>query len=101
LRGLIPLPPREPFAKAVSHVQFFVRGENDLDNLFGRVKVSLDCVVTSGYIVDDGPDCLEWAGLPDQFVSRNHNAWLRLIVARDTETLNGIAQVIRRRSGEE
>jgi len=42
----------------------------DHDNLAARMKWPQDYLVKAGFIVDDDPAHLEWAGFPEQFIDR-------------------------------
>ena len=62
--------PRAPLPKARVRVTLYVWALMDYDNMIARLKWPLDVLVDAGWIVDDGPDCLEFAEMPSQFVDR-------------------------------
>lgn len=71
--GLIPPPPRTPFARATIASVMHLGHAMDDDNALVRHKVSIDWLRTRGYIADDRKKCLQWAGLPEQIVKRDGN----------------------------
>ena len=64
------LPNGPPLPKARIAATLYVHQRMDADNLFARLKWPLDCLVAVGWLEDDGPDHLEWAGMPSQVVDR-------------------------------
>ena len=70
--GELPKPPRKPWKKARIHIDAYLFNRQDMDNLFARFKWAVDWLVREGYIRDDRPACLEWAGLPSQSIDRKN-----------------------------
>jgi hypothetical protein len=69
--GLVPRPPRQPFAKATISAVMHLGGAMDEGNALHRCeKWPCDWLKTRGYIVDDRRSCLTWEGLPQQIVKR-------------------------------
>lgn len=87
--GLIPPPPRAPFARATIASVMHLGHAMDDDNAMVRHKVSIDWLKTRGYIADDRKKCLQWAGLPEQIVKRNGN--YRLVLTLTPVELSTIA----------
>jgi hypothetical protein len=70
--GLVPPPPREPFAKATIRATLYVFNHMDEGNAMHRVeKWPCDWLKTRGYIKDDRRSCLKWEGFPTQIVKRD------------------------------
>jgi hypothetical protein len=63
-------PPRAPYERARIRATFYLHNLMDHDNLFSRMKWPQDYLVKAGFIVDDSPAHLEWAGFPEQFIDR-------------------------------
>lgn len=72
LVGLIPAPPKRPPKQAVIAATFYVHQLQDPDNMMARFKFLGDWLKRSGYILDDGPKHLRWAGMPEQQVDRKN-----------------------------
>lgn len=69
--GLIPPPPRVPFARALVSSVMHLGAHMDDDNAMARHKSILDWLKTRGYIVDDRRACIRWTGFPEQEVRRD------------------------------
>ena len=69
--GLIPEPPKTPFAKASIRSTMQLGNAMDEDNAMARHKPLLDWLKTRGYIVDDRRSCLTWEAFPHQIIKRN------------------------------
>jgi hypothetical protein len=52
----------------------------DHDNAVARCKWPLDLLVQLGYLADDRRKNVQWAGFPDQIVSRKQEPSLTLII---------------------
>lgn len=85
MRGYRDLPdvPSTPWEKASIEATFYTRATNDIDNLIGRAKISLDCIVKAGYIADDSPEHLTWAAMPQQVVNGKSPAYLVIRLKRE------------------
>ena len=69
--GLIPPPPKQPFASVVISATMYLGAAMDQGNAMHRCeKWPCDWLKTRGYIADDSAKCLRWAGLPNQIVER-------------------------------
>ena len=77
-----PKPPKTPWQKARIEMRCVVAATNDVDNLLARTKIITDWLVTRGYIVDDKPKHLEWAGMPTQRVSRKNSPECEITLTR-------------------
>ena len=64
-------PPMAPGKTRVT-AKLYTWNKMDIDNLFGRVKWPMDWLVRRGYLADDDPDSIEWAGIPKQEVDRKN-----------------------------
>lgn len=66
----LPKPPASPLPRAriAAHLRTYNR--MDADNRMFRMKWIGDWLTTRGYVVDDNPDALEWAGVPTQEINR-------------------------------
>lgn len=62
--------PELPFPKALIAVKVYLVQKMDADNLMARLKWPIDWLVSDGWIADDGPDYLEWVGMPTQAIDR-------------------------------
>ncbi len=51
-------------------VTLYVHQIMDPDNAMHRLKPLLDWLVAWGWIADDKPAALKWAGMPEQFIDR-------------------------------
>lgn len=78
----LPQRPSEPWEIATLTVKAFVKAKNDRDNLVSRIKQSIDLIVRSGYLVDDGPERLHWAGFPEQVVNRKTPAYIVITLTK-------------------
>jgi len=68
-----------PMEKVYIAADFYLWNKMDHDNLFARLKWPLDWLTLNGYIVDDGPDVLEWKKMPTQQIDRkNQRLYIRL-----------------------
>lgn len=67
-----PKAPAAPLDPAHIDARFFVHQTMDADNLMARAKIALDWLVSRGYIHDDAPQHLKWAGIPEQEVDRKN-----------------------------
>lgn len=67
---LVPKAPKKPLDPAQIAVTLYVHNIMDHDNAMARTKPVLDWLVSRGYIADDAPKNLKWAGLPEQTVDR-------------------------------
>ncbi len=68
---LIPRPPAVPFPRARISAVMHLANRMDADNAMRRCKWPLDWLKTRGYIADDSPKVLDWAGFPEQVVKRD------------------------------
>lgn len=83
VRGrVLPKAPKIPWAKARITAHCIVAATNDVDNLMARLKIVVDWLVTRGYIADDKPRHLEWAGMPTQRVSRKNSPEVQITLER-------------------
>ena len=64
--------PRQPLPKARAKIVLYVWALMDYDNMMARLKWPLDVLVDAGWIEDDGPQHLEFAEMPSQFVDRKN-----------------------------
>ena len=60
------------FGRARIKVTLFGWNRMDADNLMARLKWPLDWLVHANFIDDDGPDFLDWEGMPTQVVDRKN-----------------------------
>lgn len=67
-----PKAPAAPLDPAHIAAKFYVHQTHDVDNLMSRAKLALDWLVSRGYIHDDAPRHLKWAGIPEQEVDRKN-----------------------------
>ena len=58
--------------KVAISVKLYVWSIMDIDNLVARLKWPLDWLTMGEYIVDDSPDHLRWAGMPEQEIDRKN-----------------------------
>lgn len=77
-----PKPPKSPWEKATIEAHCVVGAVNDHDNMLARLKTVVDWLVTRGYLVDDKPTHLEWAGMPTQRVSRKNSPEVQIVLTR-------------------
>lgn len=61
--------PRKPLKRATIRATLYVYAKMDMDNLVARLKWPVDYLVKAGWLVDDGPDVLDWT-LPSQQTDR-------------------------------
>lgn len=71
--GLLPPPPRKPFAKSRIRSTMYLGAAMDDSNAMRRHKWVEDWLKTRGYIADDRKKCLTWEGFPEQIVRRDGN----------------------------
>ena len=69
---MIPVEPKEPYDPAHIAVTLYLHSPMDHDNAMHRCKILVDWLVRSGYIGDDSPSRLKWAGLPEQVIDRKN-----------------------------
>lgn len=67
-----PKRPRTPPAKVRITATVYTWNPMDADNLMARMKWPLDWMKKRGWITDDGPKHLEWAGIPAQAIDRKN-----------------------------
>jgi hypothetical protein len=80
--GLIPPPPKRPFAKASIRATMYLGAAMDAGNAMHRAeKWPCDWLKTRGYIVDDKPTCLVWDGLPEQRIKRDGHYRIELTLS--------------------
>ena len=79
---VFPKPPKEPWNKAEIAVHMTLGNTMDTDNAVARCKQAIDWLVTRGYVVDDKPKHLIWAGMPTQRVSRKNAPQLDITLTR-------------------
>lgn len=78
--GLIPPPPRRPFAKASLHSTMHLGAVMDDGNAMRRHKWVEDWLTTRGYIADDRKKVLKWVAFPVQVVTRNGERKIELVL---------------------
>ena len=64
--------PRKPHSHVRLTATLYVWSRMDMDNLMARMKWPLDWLVRNEFLTDDGPDVIEWVGLPTQVVDRKN-----------------------------
>lgn len=75
----LPRPPEQAWERTQITVTAFVARRHDMGNLMHRVeKWPCDWLKTRGYIVDDSPEYLEWAGLPSQQIVKRSETRLEI-----------------------
>ena len=62
--------PRARLEKATLKVTFYLWSSMDPDNLVARLKWPLDFLVHAGFIADDSPKVIKFAGIPAQRIDR-------------------------------
>ncbi len=80
--AVLPPPPAQPWQKAVVSASFVTYNAMDVDGSVSRCKHAIDWLVTRGYLVDDKPKHLSWAGMPDQRVSHKNTPELLITLTR-------------------
>lgn len=81
--GIIPPPPKTPWAKATITAHLTLWNPMDVDNAVSRCKIACDWLVTRGYLVDDRAKYLAWGGMPTQRITRKNEPALELTLTRD------------------
>lgn len=84
VRGKLPPVPAQPWETATVRAIFHTKAQNDLDNLIGRAKLSLDLIVRGGWLEDDNPKCLTWEAIPHQMVSGKNPCYVAIWLTRGT-----------------
>lgn len=68
--GRLTKPPKMPPFKSVITCHVVAHQQMDLDNLFARLKWSIDWLVANDYLRGDSPEHLAWGAMPTQEVKR-------------------------------
>ena len=68
----LPKPPAEPITPALASVHFYVWNVMDRGNAMARLKWIEDWLTAHGYIADDSPEHLDYAGFPEQTIDRRN-----------------------------
>lgn len=76
--GLLPRPPVSPIRKGRLASVMVLGGAMDDDNAVARHKWLLDWLRTRGYVANDTKRNIEWAGFPEQRVSRKEPATITI-----------------------
>jgi hypothetical protein len=80
MAGKLPTIPFPPYKRVTVSATLVVGNEMDHDNAVARCKWPLDLLVQLGYLADDRRKNVQWAGFPDQIVSRKQEPSLTLII---------------------
>lgn len=76
--GVLPAPPKEPFATSAIRSVMRLGHAMDDDNAMARHKWCLDWLKTRGYVEEDRRTNLRWIGLPEQIVGRKQERVIEL-----------------------